>query len=67
MSENDVSRRAFLRTAAGASAAAGAAATGAGTASAQEGAEPDFEGYLDGIDGGYEDLRGEDEVTVDVG
>ncbi|MCO8265935.1 halocyanin, partial [Haloferax sp. AB510] len=53
-------RREFLRTAGGATAAATAAA---GTAAAQEGGggaqvQPDFGGYLDGIDGGYEDLRG---------
>jgi len=68
-----VSRRGFMRTAAGASAATAAA----GTASAQEGegsggeggggGEPDFGGYLDGVDGGFEDARGESEVTVAVG
>ncbi|WP_424008254.1 halocyanin domain-containing protein [Haloferax denitrificans] len=62
-------RREFLRTAGGATAAATAAA---GTAAAQEGGggaqvQPDFGGYLDGIDGGYEDLRGQSEVTIEVG
>lgn len=57
-----VTRRAFLRSAAvGTAAAAGAA----GTASAQ--AEPDFGGWLEGVDGGFEDHRGESEVTVQVG
>ncbi|ELZ73180.1 halocyanin [Haloferax prahovense DSM 18310] len=62
-------RREFLRTAGGATAAATAAA---GTAAAQEGGggaqvQPDFGGYLDGVDGGYEDLRGQSEVTIEVG
>ncbi|AFK18536.1 halocyanin domain-containing protein [Haloferax mediterranei ATCC 33500] len=62
-------RREFLRTAGGATAAATAAA---GTAAAQEGGggaqvKPDFGGYLDGVDGGYKDLRGNKEVTVKVG
>ncbi|SEK44624.1 halocyanin domain-containing protein [Haloferax larsenii] len=64
-------RREFLRTAGGATAAATAAA---GTAAASEeggggGAQvqPDFGGWLDGIDGGYEDLRGQSEVTIEVG
>ncbi|MEF8780974.1 MAG: halocyanin, partial [Haloferacaceae archaeon] len=60
-------RREFVRTAGGVTAAAAAGTATAGTAGAQEEVQPDFEGYLDGIDGGYEDLRGEDEVTVDVG
>ncbi|MEF8774137.1 MAG: halocyanin domain-containing protein, partial [Halobacteriales archaeon] len=29
--------------------------------------KPDFGGWLDGVDGGYEDRRGTDEVTVQVG
>ncbi|MDS0240551.1 MULTISPECIES: halocyanin domain-containing protein [unclassified Haloferax] len=62
-------RREFLRTAGGATAAATAAA---GTAAAQEGGggaqvQPDFDGHLDGVDGGYEDLRGQSEVTIEVG
>lgn len=61
-----VSRRGLLRTAAGASAAAGAATATAGTAAAQT-ELPDFGGYLRGVDGGVEDLRGSDEVTVQVG
>ncbi|XVH30725.1 halocyanin domain-containing protein [Haloferacaceae archaeon DSL9] len=115
MSENaDVSRRGFLRTAAGTTAAAGATAAGmSGIAVAQEDGgneteegggneteegggneteegggneteegggneteeggggggdvEPDWGGYLDGIDGGTEDARGQEEVTVTVG
>jgi halocyanin-like protein len=62
-----MNRREFL-TAAGGSAAATAAV--AGTAAAQEGGgsvQPDFGGYLDGVDGGYQDLRGQSEVTVTVG
>jgi halocyanin-like protein len=58
-----VTRRTLLRTAAGATVAGGAVA---GTATAQE-ERPDFGGWLEGIDGGYENMRGEDEVTVSVG
>ncbi len=66
MSDNAaVSRRGFLRTAAGATAAAGAAGATAGTASAQS-EEPEW-GYIDGVDGGTQDFRGEEEVTVEVG
>ncbi|WP_123537157.1 plastocyanin/azurin family copper-binding protein [Halosimplex salinum] len=68
----DVSRRAFLRAGAGAT----AVAAGAGTAAAQEEEEgggggnvrPEWPSYVDDAeDGSYEDLRGESEVTVDVG
>jgi halocyanin-like protein len=31
------------------------------------GGKPDWGGYLDGIDGGYQDMRGSSEVTVEVG
>jgi len=55
-----------MRTAGGSAAAATAVAAGSGTAAAQE-EEPDWGGFLDGIDGGYEDARGQDEVTVEVG
>jgi len=65
MSDNAVSRRGFLRATAGATAAAGATTATAGTAAAQS-EMPDFS-ELEGIDGGTEDLRGESEVTVDVG
>ncbi|QLG63132.1 plastocyanin/azurin family copper-binding protein [Halorarum salinum] len=64
-------RRDFIRNAGGATAALGAGASAtAGTAAAQEGGgvQPDFGGYIDGAQGGdYQDLRGESEVTVDVG
>jgi halocyanin-like protein len=62
MSETQMSRRAFLTAAGGTAAVAGAS----GEAAAQT-TVPDWGGYLDGIDGGYEDLRGQSEVTVDVG
>jgi halocyanin-like protein len=62
MSDTQLSRRAFLTAAGGTAAVAGAS----GSAAAQT-TEPDWGGYLDGVDGGYEDLRGESEVTVDVG
>jgi halocyanin-like protein len=67
-----MNRRDFLRTAGGASVAA-AAATGSAAAQEEGGGEgggnvqPDWGGYLDGVDGGYQDLRGQSEVTVDVG
>ncbi len=65
MSDNDpVSRRGVLRAAAGATAAAGAASATANTVAAQEMPEWD---YSADVDGGHEDLRGEDEVTVMVG
>jgi halocyanin-like protein len=59
-------RRELLRTAAGASAAAGAATATAGTAAAQS-EMADFGSHLQGVDGGTEDLRGQSEVTVQVG
>ncbi len=65
----DVSRRALLRGVAGAT----AASTTAGTAAAQEGEgggsqQPVFPGYVDDArDQGYEDLRGESAVTIEVG
>ena len=65
MSDNAVSRRGFLRATAGATAAAGATTATAGTAAAQS-EMPDFT-ELEDVDGGTEDLRGESEVTVDVG
>jgi len=61
-----VSRRGLLRSAAGAGAAAGATTATAGTAAAQS-EMADFGSYLQGIDGGTEDLRGSSEVTVQVG
>ena len=65
MSDNAVSRRGFLRTTAGATAAAGAATATAGTAAAQS-EMADF-GEVADVDGGTEDLRGESEVTIEVG
>ena len=71
----DVSRRGFLRTAAGATAASAAA----GTATAQEGTEggdgggggePDYGGFLDQVgnfDGTTVDATGQDTATVEVG
>jgi len=70
----DVSRRGFLRTAAGATAASAAA----GTATAQESTEgggggggpPDFGGFLDQVgnfDGSVADATGQDSATVEVG
>ena len=65
MSDNDaVSRRGVLRAAAGTTAAAGAASATANTVAAQE--MPEW-GYSADVDGGHEDRRGEDEVTVQVG
>lgn len=66
--DGGVTRRTLL-TAGGATALAASAGTGA----AQEGGatpstvRPDFGGWLDGIDGGYRDARGNDEVVVRVG
>jgi len=62
-------RRRFLR---GAVPAVGAVALGSGGVRAQETEtpaqeRPDWDGWLDGIDGGYRDARGEDSVTVRVG
>jgi len=66
MSDNaPVSRRGFLRAGVGATAAAGAATAATGTAAAQQ--ELPVWDYIDGVDGGEEDLRGQDEVTVMVG
>ena len=74
MSTDDVSRRTFMRTAGGATAAAGVAAGATGTAAAQEdegnggGNEvPDWPSGAEGNLGTYEDARGQDEVTVMVG
>ncbi|QWC19682.1 halocyanin domain-containing protein [Halorubrum sp. 2020YC2] len=66
MSSDDVSRRAFMRTAGGAAAAAGAATATAGTAAAQE-VEPDWPSAAEGNVGSYTDARGQDSVTISVG
>jgi halocyanin-like protein len=63
MSEG-ISRRGFVRGAAGAT-ALGAGASGTATAQSKQ---PDFGGYLDDAAGGeIKDLRGNKEVTVEVG
>jgi len=67
MSSDDVSRRAFMRTAGGAAAAAGAATATAGTAAAQEEQPVWPSGASSGNVGSYQDARGESEVTVSVG
>lgn len=81
MSQDSLSRRGFLRRATGTSVGA-AAATGAavgvaaGSATASSGTtgsalaqstRPNWGGWLDGVDGGFEDARGQSEVTVKVG
>ncbi|MEZ3144577.1 plastocyanin/azurin family copper-binding protein [Halobaculum sp. MBLA0143] len=59
-----MSRRGFVRTAAGAT-ALGAGASAPATAQSKQ---PDFGGYTDGAKGGdYADKRGSKEVTVKVG
>ena len=60
-------RRDFVRTAGGATAALAASSAATGSVAGQGAGEPDFEGYLGGVDGGFQDLRGEDEVRVEVG
>jgi halocyanin-like protein len=66
MSTEDVSRRAFLRTAGGTTAAAGVAAGASGTAAAQE--APVWPSAVEGANvGSYTDARGQDEVTISVG
>jgi halocyanin-like protein len=67
MSSDDVSRRAFMRTAGGATAAAGAVTATAGTAAAQEEQPVWPSGASGGNLGSYQDARGESEVTVQVG
>lgn len=73
MSRDSLSRRGFLRGAAGtgvgasAGAAAGTAAlAGSGTVAAQT-TRPDWGGWLQGVEGGFTDARGQDEVKVQVG
>jgi len=66
MSSDDVSRRAFMRTAGGAAAATAATTATAGTAAAQE-VEPDWPSAAEGNVGSYTDARGQDEVTISVG
>ena len=58
-------RRDFMRTAGGSAAATTAVVASSGTVAAQE-EIPEWD-YIDGVDGGEEDLRGQDEVTVEVG
>lgn len=54
-----------MRTAGGSAAATTAVAASSGTAVAQE-EQPEFD-YIDGVDGGTQDFRGQDEVEVTVG
>jgi halocyanin-like protein len=67
MSEEGLSRRDFVRATGGAATVAAAGAGVAGTTSAQE--EPEYPDYLSSplTDTGYEDLRGQSEVTIAVG
>ncbi len=58
-------RRDFMRTAGGSAAATTAVVASSGTVAAQE-EVPEWD-YIDGVDGGEQDLRGQDEVTVEVG
>ncbi len=58
-------RRDFMRTAGGSAAATTAVVASTGTAAAQD-ELPEWD-YIDGVDGGEEDLRDQDEVTVRVG
>jgi len=67
MSSDDVTRRAFMRTAGGATVAAGAATATAGTAAAQEEQPVWPSGASSGNVGSYQDARGQGEVTVSVG
>ena len=72
MSSDDVSRRAFMRTAGGSVAVVGTTGAAAGTAAGQEdgGAseEPEWpSGVTSGNLGSYQDARGQDAVTVSVG
>ncbi|ERH04549.1 MAG: halocyanin domain protein [Halorubrum sp. J07HR59] len=62
-----MNRRDFIRGAGGATAAVAAGSAASAPATAQEEARPDFSGWLDSVDGGYKDHRGEDEVRVSVG
>jgi len=67
MSSDDVTRRAFMRTAGGATVAAGAATATTGTAAAQEEQPVWPSGASSGNVGSYQDARGQGEVTVSVG
>ncbi|MES3516065.1 MAG: halocyanin domain-containing protein [Natronomonas sp.] len=67
MSERNMGRRGFMTATAGAATAATAAGA-SGTAAAQE--IPDFGPYLNdarGFDDNVDDLRGQEEVTIEVG
>ena len=73
MSSDDVSRRAFMRTAGGSVAVVGGTAAATGTAAGQEEGEgasvaPEWpSGVTNGNLGSYQDARGQDSVTVSVG
>ncbi|MFB6096807.1 MAG: halocyanin domain-containing protein [Haloferacaceae archaeon] len=63
-----MNRRDFLKTAGGTAATVTAAAGGAAAQEGGGGSEkPQFGSWLQGVDGGYKDLRGNGEVTVQVG
>lgn len=66
MSTDDVSRRAFMRTAGGTVAAAGVGASATGSVAAQE--QPEWPSAVENANvGSYTDARGQDEVTIAVG
>jgi len=68
MTDRSVSRRGFMRTAAGATAAT--AATGTAAAQEEGGGTPDWGGWFSDVgnyDGSTVDMTGESEVTVTVG
>ena len=73
MSSDDVSRRAFMRTAGGSVAVVGGTAAATGTAAGQEdgGGASEAPEWPSGVTGGnlgsYQDARGQDSVTVSVG
>lgn len=62
-----MNRRDFVCSAGGATAAAAAGSAASPSVVAQAEARPDFSGFLDSVDGGYEDYRGEQEVRINVG
>lgn len=65
--DTQLSRRGFLRAAGTSAAVAGGAAGSAVAAEGGGGSKPNFGGWLEGVDGGFTDARGQSEVTVTVG